>query len=38
MLKNNFRFASAMYLKEALNKIDKMPQSNFDENLYNDKS
>ena len=29
--KNNFRFASAMYLKEALNKIDKMPQSNFDE-------
>ena len=36
--KNNFRFASAMYLKEALNKIDKMPQSNFDENLYNDKS
>lgn len=29
--KNNFRFASAMYLEEALNKIDKMPQSNFDE-------
>ena len=29
--KSNFRFASAMYLKEALNKIDKMPQSNFDE-------
>lgn len=29
--KNNFRFASAMYLKEALKKIDKMPQSNFDE-------
>ena len=29
--KNNFRFASAMYLKDALNKIDKMPQSNFDE-------
>ena len=29
--KSNFRFASAMYLKEALNKIDKMPQSNFEE-------
>ena len=29
--KNTFRFASAMYLKEALDKIDKMPQSNFDE-------
>ena len=29
--KSNFRFASAMYLKESLNKIDKMPQSNFDE-------
>ena len=29
--KSNFRFASAMYLKEALNKIDKVPQSNFDE-------
>ena len=29
--KSNFRFASAMYLKEALEKIDKMPQSNFDE-------
>ena len=29
--KSNFRFASAMYLKEALNKIDKMQQSNFDE-------
>lgn len=29
--KNNFRFASAMYLEEALNQIDKMPQSNFDE-------
>lgn len=29
--KNNFRFASAMYLEEALNKIDQMPQSNFDE-------
>ena len=29
--KNNFRFASAMYLKEALKKIDNMPQSNFDE-------
>jgi len=29
--KSNFRFASAMYLQEALEKIDKMPQSNFDE-------
>ncbi len=29
--KNNFRFASSMYLKEALQNIDKMPQSNFDE-------
>ena len=29
--KSNFRFASAMYLKEALNKIDKMQESNFDE-------
>ena len=29
--KNNFRFASAMYLEEALKKINSMPQSNFDE-------
>lgn len=29
--KNNFRFASAMYLEEALKEIDRMPQSNFDE-------
>lgn len=29
--KSNYRFASAMYLKEALEQIDKMPQSNFDE-------
>ncbi len=29
--KSNFRFASAMYLEEALEKINKMPQSNFDE-------
>lgn len=29
--KSNFRFASAMYLEEALKKIDAMPQSNFDE-------
>ena len=29
--KSNFRFASAMYLEEAIKKIDKMPQSNFDE-------
>ena len=29
--KNNFRFASAIYLEEALKEIDKMPQSTFDE-------
>ena len=29
--KSNFRFASAMYLQEALKQIDKMPQSNFEE-------
>jgi len=29
--KSNFRFASAMYLQDALKQIDKMPQSNFDE-------
>ena len=29
--KSNFRFASSMYLEEALKNIDKMPQSNFDE-------
>lgn len=29
--KSNFRFASAMYLKEALEKIDKMLQTNFEE-------
>lgn len=29
--KGNFRFASSMYLEEALKQIDKMPQSNFDE-------
>ena len=29
--KSNFRFASVMYLGEALRKIDEMPQSNFDE-------
>ena len=27
--KSNFRFASVMYLEEALRKIDEMPQSNF---------
>ena len=30
LAKGNFRFAPAMYLKEALNKIDNMPQDNFD--------
>lgn len=29
--KGNFRFASVMYLEAALENIDKMPQSNFDE-------
>ena len=29
--KSNFRFASVMYLEEALNKIDKMPQADFNE-------
>lgn len=29
--KGNFRFASVMYLEAALNNIDKMPQSTFDE-------
>ncbi len=29
--KNNFRFASIMYLEDALKNIDKMPQTNFDE-------
>ena len=28
--KGNFRFAPVMYLKEVLNKIDKMPQDTFD--------
>ena len=29
--KGNFRFAPVMYLKEALNNIDKMPQKTYDE-------
>ena len=29
--KGNFRFASALYLKEAVASVEKMPQSNFDE-------
>ena len=29
--KGNFRFASALYLNEAVNNIEKMPQSSFDE-------
>ncbi len=29
--KGNFRFASVMYLRDALEKIEKMPQSSFDE-------
>lgn len=31
LAKNNFRFASVMYLQAALKNIEKMPQSNFDE-------
>lgn len=31
MAKSNFRFAPLMYLQSALENIDKMPQSNFDE-------
>lgn len=31
MAKDNFRFAPLMYLQAALENIDKMPQSNFDE-------
>ena len=31
MAKSNFRFAPLMYLQAALQNIDKMPQSNFDE-------
>ena len=31
MAKGNFRFASVMYLQAALENIDKMPQSNFEE-------
>jgi cell filamentation protein len=31
MAKSNFRFAPLMYLQVALENIDKMPQSNFDE-------
>ena len=30
LTKGNFRFAPAMYLKEALSKIDNMPQDSFD--------
>ena len=30
LARGNFRFAPAMYLKEALNKIDNMPEDNFD--------
>lgn len=31
ILKENFRFAPVMYLQAALENIDKMPQSTFDE-------
>ena len=30
LAKGNFRFAPAIYLEEALNKIDSMPQDNYD--------
>ena len=30
LAKGNFRFAPVMYLEEALNKIDNMPEDNFD--------
>ena len=30
LAKGSFRFAPSMYLKEALNKIDNMPEDNFD--------
>ena len=30
LAKGNFRFAPAMYLEDALNKIDNMPEDNFD--------
>ena len=33
--KGNFRFAPLMYLQAALDNIDKMPQSNFDEIIEN---
>lgn len=33
--KGNFRFAPVMYLQAALDNIDKMPQSNFDEIIEN---
>ena len=29
--KGNFRFASSMYLEDVLNKVDNMPQKNFDD-------
>ena len=35
MAKGNFRFAPLMYLQAALENIDKMPQSNFDEIVEN---
>ena len=30
LAKNNFRFAPAIYLEDALKKIDNMPQDNYD--------
>lgn len=33
--KGNFRFASSMYLEDVLNKIDNMPQKNFDDIIKN---
>ena len=31
MAKGNFRFASLMYLEEAIKKIESMPQSNYNQ-------
>lgn len=33
--KGNFRFASVMYLKDVLTKIDEMPQNNFENIIKN---
>lgn len=35
LVKGKFRFAPAMYLKDALSKIDNMPEDNFDDIIKN---